>query len=150
MLRDPSLIPLSRQHHNGLAMCVLTRRSLREDAPPASVEKLAKRAVDRYDLELTNHFEIEEQILFPAIQENFGNLPLKAELIAQHRELELLIARLRAAPSAELLERLCDLLTTHIRREENELFQIVQARLDPQLLRKLGDDIEATVVRVCL
>ncbi len=150
MLRDPSLIPLSHQHHNGLAMCVLTRRSLREDASPASVEKLAKRAVDRYDLELTNHFEIEEQILFPAIQENLGSLPLITELIVQHRELESLIAQLRAAPSADLLELLCELLTAHIRREENELFQIVQARLDPQLLRKLGDGIEATVVRICL
>jgi hypothetical protein len=64
MLRDPSLIPLSLQHHNGLAMCVLTRRSLREDAGPANVAELARRAVDRYELELANHFEIEEQILF--------------------------------------------------------------------------------------
>ena len=61
MLRDSNLIPLSHQHHNALAMCVLTRRSLRDDASPANVAKLARRAIDRYELELANHFEIEEE-----------------------------------------------------------------------------------------
>ena len=54
MLRDASLIPLSHQHHNGLALCVLTERSLREDPSPANVEKLARKTIDRYELERTN------------------------------------------------------------------------------------------------
>ena len=150
MQRDPSLIPLSHQHHNGLALCVLTRRSLGEDVSPANVARLAQRAVDRYDLELTNHFEIEEQILFPALESNLGELPLVRRLIAEHRELEHIIGQLRAAPAAALLEQLCSLLTEHIRREENELFQIAQSRLPEPMLRDLGDAIEAKVVRICL
>src|ERR1700693_5778412 len=59
MLRDPTLIPLSHQHHNGLAMCVLTRRSLADDASLENVARLARRVIDRYELELVNHFEIE-------------------------------------------------------------------------------------------
>ena len=43
MLRDPSLIPLSHQHHNGLALCVLTRRSLAADSSPGNIAKLARR-----------------------------------------------------------------------------------------------------------
>ena len=58
MLRHPSLIPLSHQHHNGLALCVLTRRSLAAESSPATIAKLAKRVIDRYELELVNHFEI--------------------------------------------------------------------------------------------
>ena len=52
MLRDRSLIPLSQQHHNGLSLCVLTERSLREDSSVANVAKLARKAIDRYELEL--------------------------------------------------------------------------------------------------
>lgn len=150
MRRDPSLIPLSQQHHNGLALCVLTRRSLREDDSLENVARLAQRAVDRYDLELANHFEIEEQILFPALESNLGEPPLVRRLIAEHRELEQIIGQLRAAPAAALLEQLCSLLTEHIRCEENELFQFAQSRLPEPILRELGDAIEAKVVRICL
>lgn len=150
MLRDPNLIPLSHQHHNGLAMCVLTRRSLRRDASPANVARLARQAVDRYDLELLNHFEIEEQLLFPALENALGQIPQIAGLIAEHREIEALIAQLRCAPAVDLLERLCGLLPEHIRREENDLFQMAQSRLPEPTLRELGAAIEAKVVRVCL
>ena len=150
MLRDPSLIPLSHQHHNALAMCVLTRRSLREDASPANVAKLARRAIDRYELELTNHFEIEEQILFPAIENALGKLSLVNSLVAQHRQVEDLIGQLRSAPEAALLERLCGLLAEHIRREESGLFQMAQSGLPEPMLRELGAAIEAKAVRICL
>jgi hemerythrin-like domain-containing protein len=150
MRRDPSLIPLSHQHHNGLALCVLTRRSLGEDGSAANVARLAKRTVDRYELELSNHFEIEERILFPAIRASIDDSALLDELIAQHREFERLIEELRTAPSAELLEQMCELLSRHIRREENELFQMAQERLPEATLRELGIAIEAQVVRVCM
>jgi hemerythrin-like domain-containing protein len=150
MLRDPNLIPLSHQHHNALAMCVLTRRSLGEDRSSLNVAELARRVIDRYELELANHFEIEEQILFPAIENALGKLSLVADLIAQHRQVEDLIAQLRSAPTAALLERLCGLLTEHIRREENELFQEAQSRLPEPILRDLGAAIERRVVRICL
>ena len=100
MLRDPNLIPLSRQHHNGLALCVLTRRSLEADSSTANVARLAQRAIDRYEIELANHFAIEEEVLFPAC----GELPLVSELIAEHRALERMIGALRENPSAETLE----------------------------------------------
>jgi len=150
MLRDSNLIPLSHQHHNALVMCVLTRRSLGQDASAANVAQLARRAIDRYELELVNHFEIEEQILFPAIENSLGKLPLVALLIAQHRQLEDLVAQLRSAPTTALLERLCGLLTEHIRSEESDLFQTVQSRLPEPILRELGEAIERLVVRVCL
>lgn len=146
MRRDPSLIPLSRQHHNGLALCVLTRRSLAADSSPESVAKLARRAVERFDLEIANHFEIEEQVLFPAC----GPLPLVEELTAEHRVLEALVAGLRGEPSAALLERFCALLSSHIRREENELFEQAQRALPREALDRLGVEIDRRAVRICL
>ena len=75
MRRDSSLIPLSHQHHNGLALCVMTRRALAADPAPGNVAKLARRAIDRYELELANHFEIEEQVLFPACGRRTLSIP---------------------------------------------------------------------------
>ena len=67
MLRDPSLVPLSRQHHNGLALVVLSERSLAEDGSPENVARLAKRAVERFEVELVNHFGMEEDVLLDEV-----------------------------------------------------------------------------------
>ena len=146
MLRDRSLIPLSQQHHNGLSLCVLTERSLREDSSVANVAKLARKAINRYELELANHFEIEESILFPAIE----NHALVPGLIAEHRQLEALIGRLREGPTTALLLEFTALLRTHIRREENDLFGDIQRLLPRELLDSLGKEIDARAVRICL
>jgi|SRR5271157_313759 len=146
MLRDPSLVPLSQQHHNSLVLCVLTRRSLAADVSSENIARLARRVIQRYELELINHFEIEEQVLFPAC----GPMPLIAELLEEHRALEALVTQLRAAPSAALLEQFCALLSSHIRREENELFEQVQRILPRQVLDRAGSEIDRRAVRVCL
>jgi hypothetical protein len=146
MLRDPSLIPLSHQHHNGLALCVMTRRSLVADGSPANVAKLARRAIDRYELELINHFEIEEQVLFPAC----GEMALTGQLVAEHRRIEGLIAQLCAAPTGALLEEFCELLSRHIRREENELFEEIQRTMPREVLDLAGKEIDRRVVRICM
>ena len=145
MLRDPSLIPLSHQHQHGLALCVVVDRSLASDPSAENVAKLAGRCIDIYDIELTNHFEIEEQVLFPA-----HPLPWIPELLADHRQLETLIVRLREAPTADLLGEFTGLLRRHIRREESELFEIVQRDLPRETLDAIGSEIERKVVRVCL
>jgi len=146
MLRDASLIPLSHQHHNGLALCVMTRRSLESDASAENIAKLARRVVDRYELELANHFEIEEQVLFPVC----GDLPVVAELIAEHRAMEAMVAELRVAPTTELLEHFCEFLASHIRREERELFETVQRTLPRETLDAAGSEIDRRAVRICL
>jgi hemerythrin-like domain-containing protein len=146
MLRDASLIPLSHQHHNGLALGVLARRALAADPSPENVVRQAQRIVARYEIELANHFEIEEQVLFPAC----GPLPIIAELVAEHRALEAMIGELREAPSAERIEAFCDLLARHIRREENELFEQIQRELPREVLDEAGREINRRAVRACL
>ena len=145
MRRDSSLIPLSHQHHNGLALCVLTARSLKEDSTPENVERLARRIIDRYDLELTNHFSVEEEILFPACAS-----PLTDELTREHREMESFVEGLRAHPTAELIEQFVELLRRHIRREEDALFESVQKELPREMLDDIGRKIDAKVIRICL
>jgi hemerythrin-like domain-containing protein len=146
MLRDPALIPLSHQHHNGLALCVMTRRSLAADSSAGNIAKQARRAIDRYEIELVNHFELEEQILFPACAPS----PLIDALLADHRAIESLIARLRELPSADLLEQFCVLLTAHIRREESDLFEQAQRDIPREVLDRIGAELDRRAIRVCL
>jgi len=137
MLRDPCLILLSRQHHNGLALCVKTRRSLGADGSPANVAKLAHKAIERYEADLAIHFEIEEKVVFP----HCGDLPVVRELIAEHRWTEELIAQLRARPTRDLLVQCYTLMVSHIRREEAGLFEHIQQILPAETLRRIGRDV---------
>ena len=124
----------------------MVRRSLAGDSSPANVAAQAKKAIDRYEIELINHFEMEERILFPACPPS----ELIDSLIADHREIEGLVKELRKAPTAELLERFCALLSTHIRREESEYFECVQRELPRDVLDRIGAEIDRRAVRVCL
>jgi hemerythrin-like domain-containing protein len=146
MLRDPSLIPLSHQHHNGLALCVLTERSLQADSSQENVAKLAQRIIDRYELELVNHFQLEEEVLFPAV----SSLPLVERLIAEHREITSIVDGLRTAPDTEALQSFTLLLRRHIRTEEGELFEDAQKLLPREKLDEIGRILDEHAVRVCL
>jgi hemerythrin-like domain-containing protein len=150
MLRDRALAPLSQQHQHGLSLCVLTDRSLQGDESPENVARLAARAVDRYDLELTNHFAVEEEDVFPAIEQELGECPVLHALVAEHRELEKIFDHLRTTPDAVKLRELTALLRTHIRREENELFEDIQRRLSRKTMDTLGAGIDAKAVRMPL
>ncbi|MEO8659406.1 MAG: hemerythrin domain-containing protein [Bryobacteraceae bacterium] len=149
MLRDPALIPLSHQHHNALALCVLIERSLRSDRSDRNVALQSQKTIDRYEIELTNHFALEEELLFPAAR-GCGLTALADELTAEHREFERMVHDLRTTPSASLLLDSAALLRRHVRREENDLFEQIQRLIDRDLLNRLGGELEARAVRVCL
>ena len=85
-------------------------------------------------------------MLFPAC----GPMPVIAELLTDRRAIEGLIAQLRTAPTGALLEEFCALLSGHIRREENELFEQIQRALPREVLDRAGSEIDRRAVRVCL
>ena len=151
MLRHKSLHPLSHQHHNGLALGVMVRRALEADASAASAARQSARVLDRFDLETVHHFALEEELLFPAIEAELGPHDLVRTLIAEHRRLETLAARLREAPeNVSTLLEFIELLRIHIRTEENQLFEEVQGRLSAETLARLGAEFEARAVRICI
>ncbi|MDX2154642.1 MAG: hemerythrin domain-containing protein [Bryobacteraceae bacterium] len=149
MLRDPGLVPLSHQHHNGLALCVLVERALGEAPSDELLAQQAQRIIDRFEVELVNHFALEEELLFPACASS-GLDAVVRDLIADHRELERLVETLRSQPALEGIKSFTHLLRRHIRREENELFEETQRRLPPEALGDLGRLLEQRVVKVCL
>lgn len=149
MRRDPCLVPLSHQHHNALALCVLTSRSLAEDDGAENLDRLARRIVDRFEIELANHLALEEEVLFPLLR-NAGLEAAVAGLVAEHDRIESLVNTLRHEPTARGLQEFTTLLRGHVRREENEVFEEAQKRLPREVLDALGAELDARVARVCL
>jgi hemerythrin-like domain-containing protein len=149
MKRHKSLHPLSHQHHNGLALCVMTLRALEADEGPGTVRRMAKRIAERFELELENHFELEEKELFPAIEKHLGPSESVARLVLEHMQLRLMKERLSAEPTDGRIREFCALLREHIRFEENELFEQVQDRLPPEVMERMGAEFESRAVRAC-
>lgn len=139
MLRHPSLRPLSRQHHHALALCVLILRGLR--GAQTDVAGLARRACRDFDGEIRGHFDAEERVLFPAVLSGLGPLPLIGRLLEEHRELRRLASALAEAPGAELLGEFAGLLRSHVRLEENELFELIQKQMSSEALARLGEEL---------
>src|SRR5262245_1769002 len=124
--RHDSLIPLSREHHYGLLVCLRIRRGLvsrRTDLHWLS--ERAEKAVRFFESDLKAHFDLEEKIVFPAmggIQEAASTIE---ELIGEHRNLARLVESLctdQGQKLASLLQEFADLLEAHVRKEERVLF----------------------------
>jgi hemerythrin-like domain-containing protein len=150
MKRHESLIPLSHQHHDALSLCVLVERSLRADRSPANIEKQAQKAVTFAESEGENHFQLEEEILFPLIEQSLGGHPLIAQLREEHRQLRELAAHLAQSPDILTLESFTKLLASHVRREEKELFEDVQHRLPEPFFAQAGEAMRARAIQICV
>ncbi|MDE0261034.1 MAG: hemerythrin domain-containing protein [Bryobacterales bacterium] len=155
MKRHPALVPLSRQHHDGLALGVMIERGLRDGAGPADtaqLERLREQALDLWQLEFRGHFEVEEQIVFPAARQA-GQPALVDTLIAEHEAIRLQFEALERAPASEagpLLDELRTALVRHIRSEERVLFQAMQAAMNQPQLEALGRAVSDALPTLCL
>ena len=123
----------------------MAERSLKENASEENVRGWCVKCVERFEIELVNHFAMEEQLVFP-----LHPGALADELIADHRRMEELVGGMRTAPREETLRAFLELLRRHIRREENEYFQEVQLMVEAGQLETMGAEIDRRAVRVCL
>jgi hemerythrin-like domain-containing protein len=141
MQRDPSLIPLSHDHHHALSLCVLTRRSLGADSSPENLAAQAAVIIEKFDTDLRRHFDLEEQILFPALGAFDAMRELIAELLEEHSRLAGYVDSLRANSDARIIEEFCSLLQLHVRKEESRLFETAQKLLSRDQLDDLGNKL---------
>jgi hemerythrin-like domain-containing protein len=137
MLRDKNLVPLSHQHQHALALCVRIER-----ASPIPERDLAAWQAEIDQLvrnEIAIHFAAEEQVLFPAAKRLPELRPLVEELIADHASLRVGFARAGEQNlSAEQMSTLARRLSTHIRKEERQLFERLQRLMGAEELATLG------------
>jgi len=151
MLRDPSLIQLSRQHQHALALCVRLERTLQAGALDLDAWQLEVH--QHYANEVRFHFAAEEEVLFPVARSCPELATLVAELSGEHERLREYFAHAgQGTMNQGELEAFAKLLSGHIRKEERQLFEAMQKRMRPEELRSLGDELARALedaVQVC-
>ncbi len=148
--RHGSLIPLSRQHHNALALAlVIRRRDGFGKGEAAWTEETSARIRIAFDAELAGHFQVEETVLFPEMQRNLGPLQLVVELREEHDLLRGFVQRCQTKPAIHLFDGFAALLDSHVRKEERQLFVEFEKRMPADEARKVGLEIEARLLKAC-
>jgi len=133
--RSKELVQLSRDHHEGLLLCWKIKTGMSKNI---DINRIIKYICYFYDEDLSQHFEIEEQYLFPVLPQN-NELRVKAE--KQHIDLQDLIKTFKTNKNI-LPQTLIDfstLLTEHIRFEERELFPFIEKTVEPEKLKAVSD-----------
>ena len=139
MKRHPSLAHLSRDHHGAL----LLARLLQKNAPvykglPAGIAGKAQYALQFYADELIPHFTAEEKVLHLVTGIN-GALDLMVQtILREHQELHTLF---RTMPNHSDMETHLDTtgraLEIHVRKEERELFPLMQESCSEALMNDI-------------
>lgn len=146
-MRHRSLIPLSHDHHHGLALALRCRKQALGQSKPAGIAGLRQRVEEfrRFVSDnLERHFRAEEEILFPFIRSVAPDSePLIEDLVRGHRQIRECSRRLEEdSAMARLLFDVGDLLERHIRREERELFPLFENHAGPTETARIEEEIK--------
>ena len=142
MKRHPALIPLSRDHHNGLMQALRLRHAADGDASARLAT--AREFVEFFRNEERVHLRDEEEELFPLLLRHVPSQPAPLrEARVQHVQLQGFARKLDIAVAAgtvdrETLEEAGELLDAHIRLEERQLFPLIEELVPDDELRRLG------------
>jgi hypothetical protein len=138
--RHPALIPLSHDHHAALVQARRLRLASGSDVVEARLAA-ATQYVEAFP-ETEEHLRLEEEQLFPLVARSGAGGPLLDSVTEQHEELRGLVATLgeeaaAGEPTAATMLRLADLLEANARREERELFPLIEQAVADDELRAL-------------
>ena len=141
MLRDKNLVPLSRQHQHALALCVRLDRALQ--AGDVDGEAWSEEIRQIFAQEVFTHFAAEEKVVFPAATAFPDLHPLVEQLIAEHLSLRDLFTRATTATlDVDSLRSFVDQLSSHIRKEERQLFEGLQQVMTAAEFIRVGKALE--------
>lgn len=129
--RHQSLQHLSRAHHFGLLFCWKIRQGLQHGV---ALERIRSFASWFWNNHLIQHFEIEEEKLFPVLGSDH---PKVAIALQAHREIETLFQN--GLEKVEDLSKLEKLVDSHIRFEERDLFNEIQQTATDDALKILEE-----------
>jgi len=134
--RSPQLQPLSREHHDGLLFVWKLKQGLENRTP---VERLKDFTGWFWRHHIKPHFFQEEKILIPLLPEGHA---MAVQLKKEHDYIRELILAIDREPDRHDFIRLANLLETHIRFEERELFNYLEQQLSEQQLAAVFDKLE--------
>lgn len=136
--RSPALVEFSRDHHYGLLLVWKIRQGQRTGIPPVRISEYVSFF---YQEDLGHHFTDEEVYLFPILDEDN---PGRQRAEREHAEIRSLIGSIRQEPAhSAWLSQFAGLLEAHIRFEERELFNQLQASMREDELLQLLKEVPA-------
>ena len=130
-------MPLGHDHHQALEAALRLRRATAED-----LEDAVGRFREFWSERGRRHFEIEEELVLPALEGDEEWDGLADRVRQEHEQLRTRAGSLDTVESARVLGQL---LNDHVRFEERELFQVLEARLEPGRLSRLGHEINSAM-----
>lgn len=136
MKRSPALQALSREHHTALVLakaCAGTAESEDEE----KIVSMCARVERVFEKELQPHFKLEEEELLPRMNAA-GERALVERTLQEHGRLRAMAQSIGHHGDAAALQAFADLLASHVRFEERELFACAE-RLLPSLHHNLRD-----------
>ena len=145
--RHESLIPLSRQHHSALVLCLRIRRLYGSDGKGIpgrrKLDAMARETVELFDSELSAHFKAEEEVFLLQMKAALGSdsevCRLLAELEQEHLRIQKCVEALRnTGPELRFLKELSSVLEEHVRKEVQVLFPLFERLIPPLLAKALG------------
>ena len=130
MKRIPELRDLSDDHHVALVVAQHCKRASRPDSE-VTPEQIWEQVLETFSSHLEPHFQIEEAHLLPALCA-IGETSLADKIREDHAALRGL--RDTSPPSLVLVQRFGELLESHVRFEERQVFESTQDRLPERAL----------------
>ncbi len=148
MKRHKALIPLSKEHHEGLLLAVRLQQG------PKALQQLwshdpfwqADYVVKFFEEYLDEHFDAEEQFVFPLFSQHIkDHQDVVQKLKIEHDEMRSYFEFFKQPDEKKLecnLTGFGKLLEEHIRCEERELFPLVEQHLPESILETLNQQLQ--------
>ena len=126
--RSKELVPLSKDHHEGLLFGWKIKEGLKNGTPLTEIAAFIQWF---WQADLEEHFRKEEQVLVPLLPKDD---PLVQRMLEEHQSLEALVHLCAMVQDEDIFLQLADGLHQHIRFEERVLFQWVEKVVAPDQL----------------
>jgi hemerythrin-like domain-containing protein len=127
--RHETLVPLTHDHHHALAQARRLRELEADDT--TGVRRAADDFINFYLGRARHHFREEEELFFPPVVDDERARECVTRAVTEHLRLHAHVNRLRQQLSrgdieVGLLTSIAELLASHIRFEEQELFPLIE------------------------
>lgn len=140
--RHESLIPLTHDHHHALAQA---RRLKDVSKLETDTERrnLVNDFLNFYFGRLIRHFHEEEELFFASVVDDARAQDLVGRAVREHLRLHALVRSVRRQLSTgesdqSQLSEIADLLTEHVRFEEDQLFPLIEELIPEEELMDLA------------
>ncbi len=141
MKNRKSLFSIAHDHFHGLMLADLIKEGKPSPGQfPGTLEEKAKFSIRFYNIELDNHFYLEEHILQPLVRGINKDIDdMLDEMIDDHNKIRAMVESLKDGTNLSgKLMKLGSYMEEHIRKEERIMFPKVQESLSEQELEELA------------